>query len=74
VDQFDNLRWLKKLGVAMEQRLSSYTGEVVAENLRQLLAAPEMAGRCTEVAGRFDGEGLATICAHLEAFAEDHLG
>lgn len=53
-DQHDNAARLRRLGVGDRLDPRRYRAPAVAERLESLLAAPSVAERCREIAGRFD--------------------
>ena len=55
-DQFDNAFRMRRLGIARDLAPAQFRGAAVAETLRGLLDAPEVAAACRAVAGRFDPE------------------
>ncbi|MGJ7913994.1 glycosyltransferase [Massilia sp. LXY-6] len=74
-DQFDNAARVAALGVGAGLPASKLDDAQLTAALRQLLGDDRLAGRCREVARRFDaGQPLQDLCARLEALAADELG
>jgi len=69
-DQFDNANRLKRLGVGDWVFRFRFRGPTVAKRLDRLLTSPDVAGRCQEIAAKFEGtNALADTCDVLEAMA-----
>jgi rhamnosyltransferase subunit B len=68
-DQFDNAKWLERLGVAREISENTYRPHKVIAALGALLSDPKVAASCRVVAARFDGvDTLEPVCEELEVF------
>lgn len=69
-DQFDNSRRLVELGVAQEISVKKFTGPRLAATLESILASPNVASRCRDLAARCNGPAaLAAACQALEHLA-----
>ena len=67
-DQPDNAVRLERLGVARIVPPTRFSGARVARHLGVLLGADEVAGRCSEIARRFDGtDPIDLTCDLIEA-------
>ncbi len=67
-DQFQNGNLVKKLGVGTVIKREKFTVNNVTEKLDYLLASETVAGKCREIAGKFDNFGyLEKTCNILES-------
>ena len=70
-DQPDNAARLERLGVARTLAPAHFTGRRVADRLAGMLGSEEVAGRCADLARRFDhGDPLGATCDRIEACAQ----
>lgn len=69
-DQFDNAARVGRLGVGRSLARKAYSGPAVAEILGSLLGSEDVAGRCRDIAARFEGpDPLGEACRWIEELA-----
>jgi UDP:flavonoid glycosyltransferase YjiC (YdhE family) len=67
LDQFDNSRRLKRLGVSANVRPADYRSDSITRLLRHLLESPQVAERCRHYAARVREEKpFERVCVALE--------
>ncbi len=64
-DQFDNANRAVRLGVAMKLLPRDYRVKNVVNALERLTDDAAMRARCTELAGNFRDDSVATACEHI---------
>jgi UDP:flavonoid glycosyltransferase YjiC (YdhE family) len=75
LDQPDNGRRLRRLGVAATVRPSAYRPRLIARRLRQLLDSPSVAERCRFFAARLREENaVEKACDALERLYAESVG